>query len=353
MIEVLVVDDSAFMRKLISEFINNTPGMRVKDTARNGKIAYQKLQETSFDVVTLDMQMPEMNGLETLKKIMKNCPLPVIIVSSVTQEGASLTLQAMEEGAVDVVAKPSGSISLDLHKVKDELIYKIRAAANSVPNGKKSKRGEQIQKGARSRIHRAFSAQKKLLVIGTSTGGPKALQEVLPRLKKDFSAPILIIQHMPPGFTRSLAERLNQLSEIKVKEAEHGEIAEPGTAYICPGGKQMKVKMLGRSLSLQVVDEPPYNGHAPSVDVLLHSLLSVSDYFIAGLIMTGMGSDGVEGMALLKEKKDSLVLIESEKTAIVYGMPKSVKERIEVDATLDLEDIAPYLNEQFHAKGGD
>lgn len=347
MIEVLVVDDSAFMRKLISDFINSTPGMRVKDTARNGKIAYEKLQKTSFDVVTLDMEMPEMNGLETLKKIMKNCPLPVIIVSSDTQEGAALTVRAMEEGAVDVVAKPSGAISLDLHTVKDELLYKIQAAANATTN--REEKENSISK--KERMHgdrkKTLMNQKKLLAIGTSTGGPKALQAVLPRLKKDFSAPILIVQHMPPGFTRSLAERLNQLSDIAVKEAEHGELVQPGTAYICPGGKQMKAKMIGRSLSVEVLDDPPYNGHAPSVDVLLRSLLSLSDYSIAGLIMTGMGSDGAEGMALLKEKKDSLVLVESKKTAIVYGMPKSVKERLEVDATLDLDEIAPYLNMHF------
>ncbi|MFB4162686.1 chemotaxis response regulator protein-glutamate methylesterase [Alteribacillus sp. JSM 102045] len=346
MIDVLVVDDSAFMRKLLSDFINEQSNMKVKDIARNGKDALLKLKHRSYDVITLDIEMPEMNGLEALRKIMSEHPYPVVMVSSLTQEGAKQTIQAMEEGAVDFVAKPSGAISLDLHLVKNELVYKIKAAANVNISAhiasNKIRQHSSLQETLQYK-----SGDKNFLAIGTSTGGPKALQKVLPHLKADFPAPIFIVQHMPPAFTRSLADRLDQLSNITIKEADDGEIVKKGKAYIAPGGKHLTVRKMGRSLITEVTSAPPQNSHRPSVDVLFSSLAELEDYSGAALIMTGMGSDGAKGLVEMKKRQSCVALTESQNTAIVYGMPKAAAETAGADYILDLHEIAPFLNQSF------
>lgn len=358
-----MVDDSAFMRKLISDFFDGNPKIEVVGTARNGKDAITKIQTLQPDVVTLDVEMPELNGLDALKEIMRVSPVPVIMLSSTTLQGAENALIAIEYGAVDFVAKPSGTISIDLHKIKEELVHKVEHAAHvSVSKLRKPKIDLQqsfIQKkstfndklfnhklttvgtpiAAENRFSKA--TKKKIVLIGTSTGGPRALQEVITKIPSSIKAPILIVQHMPAGFTKSLADRLNNLSHIKVKEAEKGDILQDGVAYIAPGGSHLKLEKHGASYEL-VLDqqEPPRSGHRPSVDVLFESVSKISDFDKIAVIMTGMGSDGSKGLIELKQSGNVMVIAESEKTCIVYGMPKAAVETQLVNEVVEVDKIA-------------
>jgi len=361
--KLLVVDDSAFMRKLISDFFDGNPKIEVVGTARNGKDAITKIQTLQPDVVTMDVEMPELNGLDALKEIMRVSPVPVIMLSSTTLQGAENALIAIEYGAVDFVAKPSGTISIDLHKIKEELVHKVEHAAHvSVSKLRKPKIDLQqsfIQKkstfndklfnhklttvgtpiAAENRFNKA--TKKKIILIGTSTGGPRALQEVITKIPSSIKAPILIVQHMPAGFTKSLADRLNNLSHIKVKEAEKGDILQDGVAYIAPGGSHLKLEKHGASYEL-VLDqqEPPRSGHRPSVDVLFESVSKISDFDKIAVIMTGMGSDGSKGLIELKQSGNVMAIAESEKTCIVYGMPKAAVETQLVNEVVEVDKIA-------------
>lgn len=367
--KLLVVDDSAFMRKLISDFFVNNSKIEVVGTARNGKDAIKKIQALNPDVVTMDVEMPEMNGLDALKEIMTVCPVPVVMLSSTTQKNAENTLIAMELGAVDFVAKPSGTISLDLHKIQDELVHKVEEAtkvqiaklkialprqqsvqrSNVLPNQEKvlskviESKVDLVNKGATvSSIKKEWSRlTKKIVLIGTSTGGPRALQEVITKIPKNIQAPILIVQHMPAGFTKSLANRLNQLSEITVKEAEQGDILHNGIAYIAPGGYHLKLRKVGTSFGI-VLDqtEPPRSGHRPSVDVMFEDVSQYNDFDKIAVIMTGMGYDGAAGLKQLKKTGNVMAIAESADTCIVYGMPKAAVETQLVDEVADVDDIA-------------
>ena len=354
------------MRKLISDFFKDNPKIEVVGTARNGKDALKKIQQLSPNVVTMDVEMPEMDGLEALKEIMQCCPVPVIMLSSTTKRGAENTVTAMEYGAVDFVAKPSGTISLDLHKIKDELIHKVQQAAQ-VPIAKLKKTIGIKQPKVEERkqhiptIHKEPTPipvvqkpivtgkmtpkwnnhSKKVILIGTSTGGPRALQEVITKIPKSIAAPILIVQHMPPGFTKSLAKRLDQLSEIHVKEAEHGDILQNGTAYVAPGGYHMKLKKIGSTYGIYLdQEEPPRSGHRPSVDVMFENVSQFADFDKIAVIMTGMGFDGSKGLVQLKNKGNVMAIAESQQTCIVYGMPKAAIETQLVDEIADVDDIA-------------
>ncbi len=257
--KVLVVDDSAFMRKLISDILSKHPLLEVIGIARNGKDAVAKVIELQPDVVTMDIEMPLLNGLEALKQIMEQQPTPVVMLSSTTEIGAENTMIAMEYGAVDFVAKPGGAISLNLHEVEQEIVSKVVAATKVQISNlvKRVMRTEHLAKKTSilpstslidkpnlMQDKKISKAQQTFVIIGTSTGGPRALQEVLTRLPSDINAPILIVQHMPPGFTKSLAQRLDGLSEIRVKEAEDGEPLLKGVAYIAPGGKHLKFEQM-------------------------------------------------------------------------------------------------------------
>jgi two-component system chemotaxis response regulator CheB len=332
-IKVLVVDDSALMRRIISDLLTEDPSLQVIGTASNGVMALQKIEALNPDVVTLDVEMPVMDGLTTLKLIMQQKPLPVIMLSSLTQAGSEITIKALQEGAVDFVPKPSGNISLDLKKVQNELIAKVKIASCA-----------RIHKSlVKKNIPGLFSSfQKKkepdfprtLVLIGTSTGGPKALNELLPKFPVDLPAAILIVQHMPAGFTRSLAERLDQNSAIHVKEAEDKEIVVAGTAYIAPGGYHLQVRQNSDcTIRLHLDESDPINGHRPSVDALMLSASKIKGHNIVGVILTGMGRDGCEGICALKEK-GAYVIAEDETTAVVYGMPKAVVEAQVVDRLL-------------------
>lgn len=373
---LLIVDDSAFMRKLISDFFADNPKVEVIGTARNGKDAIRKIQSLKPDVVTMDVEMPEMNGLDALKEIMKLCPVPVIMLSSTTKHGAETTLKAMENGAVDFVAKPSGTISLDLHKVKEELVHKVEQAIHvsiaklKKPIGQVNTSVSHLNSGPIKRettLHTSMNSlpkinqrlrevdvlnsnrkllnqSKKILLIGTSTGGPRALQEVITKIPKTIKAPILIVQHMPAGFTKSLADRLNQLSQISVKEAEHGDQLQDGVAYVAPGGYHLKLRKVGSTFEI-VLDneEPPRSGHRPAVDVMFESVSEIEDFDKVAVVMTGMGSDGSKGLIHLKQNGNVIAIAESANTCIVYGMPKAAVETQLVDEIVDVDNIAQVI----------
>ncbi|PSL51210.1 two-component system chemotaxis response regulator CheB [Salsuginibacillus halophilus] len=338
MIQVLVVDDSAFMRKLISDFIAQAPDMEVSATARNGEDALKKAADTQFDVMTLDVEMPVMDGFETLQQVMTKQPLPVVMLSSTTLEGTHHTIRALEYGAVDVVAKPSGSISLDLAKVKDELIHKIRAASVSRIS-KKTAKPEVVPPPA-PKPESLGSAQPSFVTISTSTGGPRALQTVLKGLPGSLEAPIVIVQHMPPRFTKSLAERLDTLTELTVKEAEDGEPAQKGTAYIVPGDRHITFTEQGGNVILKLTKDAPVGGHRPSADYMLEGASLLTSYQHTSVVMTGMGYDGSRGLQKLKERCKCYVIAEHPSTAVVYGMPKAAVERVGADEQLPVEHIA-------------
>ena len=359
------------MRKLVSDFFVGNSKVEVVGTARNGKDAIKKIQSLKPTVVTMDIEMPEMNGLDALKEIMAICPVPIVMLSSTTQRGAENTLTAIEFGAVDFVAKPSGTISLDLHKIQTELVHKVEQAALvpisklKKPSGSKKQQEQALNASTirreplsesrmtppvhvsptrteLSKSHVEWSkVSKKIVLIGTSTGGPRALQEVITKIPKSIQAPILIVQHMPAGFTKSLATRLDQLSEITVKEAEQGDILQIGVAYIAPGGYHLKLRKVGTSFGI-VLDnnEPPRSGHRPSVDVMFEDVSQFKDFDKVAVIMTGMGHDGTNGLKALKSTGNVIAIAESAETCIVYGMPKAAVETQLVDEVADVDDIA-------------
>ncbi|QPC46364.1 protein-glutamate methylesterase/protein-glutamine glutaminase [Mangrovibacillus cuniculi] len=349
-IRVLVVDDSAFMRKLITDFLEEDADISVVGVARNGKDALEKAKVLKPTVITMDVEMPVINGLDALQLIMKEVPTPVIMLSSTTKEGAENTMMAMQHGAIDFIAKPSGTISLDLHKIKDELIEKVKLASSvsmknvSIKSYPKVESKSFTPRRQLSTQHMSKQA-KKLICIGTSTGGPRALQEVLASIPSTVSAPIVIVQHMPPGFTKSLAVRLNSICSIEVKEAEDGDILKNGCAYIAPGGFHMKITNSREAYAIKLDQiEPPRSGHRPSVDVMLESLLPFPELEKNVVIMTGMGSDGTKGLTDLKRGMHKVnAIAEAQETCIVFGMPKMAIASGNIDTVLPLQEIGPKI----------
>lgn len=338
---VLVVDDSSFMRKFINDILTSNRQLEVIGTAVNGREAVQKTIELKPDVITLDIEMPEMDGLEALRLIMRDCPTPVVMLSNQTRVGAEATVRALELGAVDFVAKPSGNISLDLDKIQDELILKVKVAARVyhrvvrynelLTADRLMPEVPQIPAGQRP-------ALQKLVAIGTSTGGPKALQTVLPRLPGNIPAGIVIVQHMPKGFTGSLAQRLDEISQVRVKEAEEGEEITAGTAYLAPGDRHLVLKRAGDRIVVSLHDTEPVSGHRPSVDVMMNSTVECG-LPVIGALLTGMGSDGVRGLARIKEK-NGVTIAEDQSTCVVWGMPRAAMESNVADRIVPLPDIA-------------
>lgn len=341
-ITVLVVDDSAFMRKVITDIISLDKDLHVIATARNGKEAIQKIKELKPDVVTLDIEMPIMDGLAALEKIMEQHPIPVVMLSSLTKESADATLKALSLGAVDFIPKPENIFKMHAEDMKKQLNEKIRTAAKVLVKKKYHAVRSPIVKKP-SEILPSLSKKKgikKIIAIGTSTGGPRALQYVIPYLPKDIPASILIVQHMPAGFTKSLAERLNNLSAIHVKEAEDGDVLLPGHAYIAPGNYHMKLTSVSDEYVVKLTQESPVLGLRPSVDVMMNSVAELGHKIpLIGVIMTGMGSDGAEGMKNIKNK-NGLTIAQSEETCVVYGMPKSAIDLGCIDEIVPLHDIA-------------
>ncbi len=342
LIKVMVVDDSAFMRKVISEILSEEDDIEVIAKARNGVDALKKLEEEKPDVITLDVEMPQMNGIEFLENLMAKHPLPVIMLSKLTSEESKIAVKALELGAFDFVAKPSGSISLDIETVKEELLAKIRLAAeSSIKETLKNQTRKQktIKNKASKRRKKADiikgSKGEKLVVIGASTGGPKALKEVITLLPENFSVPVLIIQHMPPGFTASLAERLNNRSAITIKEAEAGDKLEAGTALLAPGNYHMILE----SNKIKLSQEEKLHNVRPSVDKTIESVVKNFEGGIVGVLLTGMGSDGAKGLELIKEVGGETVA-QDKATSVVYGMPKAAVELGAADKVLPIHKIA-------------
>ncbi|TDQ39667.1 protein-glutamate methylesterase/protein-glutamine glutaminase [Aureibacillus halotolerans] len=356
-IRVLIVDDSAFMRKLIRSFLESHPDIEIVDIARNGEDAVEKAKRHRPDVMTMDVEMPVKNGLEAVSEIMAQSPCAIIMLSSVTIKGAELTIDAMQRGAIDFVQKPSGAISLDLDLVKDELVQKVVQAASANPVYKQPvvkqkppkvtiKQPEPVR-----RMRTGRAQQPELIVIGSSTGGPRALAAVLTNLPKDFQTPIVIVQHMPPGFTGSLAKRLHQQSRITVKEASHAELLKKGHAYIAPGGVHLVIERVGSSLAACLSTAPPLHRHRPSVDVLC---LSVAKLGIAStsVILTGMGKDGTKGVRALKEQGRHYCIAQSKRTSIIHGMPGSIIQSELHDEETDIDKVADSLCQKLLPAGG-
>lgn len=340
-IRVIVIDDSAFMRKVISDILSSDPRIEVASTARNGEDGLKKIEIFKPDVVTMDIHMPVMDGITALQNIMLTNPLPVIMLSSVSEEGASSTIEAISKGAVDFIMKPSGPISLNLTSIKEEIIRTVVTASQVNLN-----KSNQIRKFDTDTTMKAEKQifDNTIIAIGTSTGGPRALQQVLTDLPGDFSPPILIVQHMPPGFTKSLANRLNTLTKIEVKEAVDGEIVKNNTAYIAPGNFHMKVIKIGQTLKIKLTKESFRNGHRPAVDVLFDSVATLTRINKIAVVLTGMGNDGTEGIKRLNETDpQTIVLSEAKETAIVFGMPKAAIETDLVDHVVPLQHVGEML----------
>ncbi len=341
-IKVLVVDDSTFMRKTISTMLSSDSRMTVVGQARDGEEAIQQVGALQPDVVTLDVEMPGMNGLEALKKIMEIRPLPVIMVSSLTEEGAKETLKALELGAVDYLPKQLDGVSTNIVAIQQELIAKIIAAAGSAgklarPNGSRPK---PLPLPTLSQSALSVMRGNKIVAIGCSTGGPKALQDVLPLFPKDFPAGILVVQHMPKYFTKPFAERMNQLCQIEVREAEDGQTIAPGVAYMAPGGLQMRVtRRSALDVSIALSPNRENHLHAPSVDIMMQSVAEIYSGRGIGVILTGMGHDGLEGMKAIKGAKGRTVA-QDEATCVVYGMPKAVVDGGYADKVVPLSHVA-------------
>lgn len=347
-IRVLVVDDSAFMRKVIKDLLETDPNLEVIGTARNGQDALEKVPQLKPDVVTLDVEMPVLDGLDTLKELVGKYHLPVIMLSSTTKIGAENTVIALERGAFDFISKPSGSISLDLHKVSEELITKVHLAAKhgikkplsrlhkTVLNKEKNelkKKPELLTWTRESSLEKKAAGAsldlklKNIVLVGTSTGGPKALQQFLSNLPRFDHTALLVVQHMPPSFTLSLAKRLDQMSAYDVVEAKDGDLIKGGSVYIAPGGFQMMVRALNhQKLAIQTTQDPPRGGHRPSVDVLFESAVSIPHQQLYSVIMTGMGKDGTEGLRKLQQEKKVFSIAEEESSCVVYGMPRAAIE---------------------------
>jgi two-component system, chemotaxis family, protein-glutamate methylesterase/glutaminase len=348
-IRVLIVDDSAFMRRVISEAITAEPDMQVAGQAINGLDALIKVEQTQPDVVTLDVEMPEMDGLAALRHLMARYPRPVIMLSSLTQAGAVTTIRALTIGAVDFVAKPSGSISLDFHHVREELIQKIRTAARARIHAPIAhplasaplRPAPVVPANRRPPAPLGAAAFDSLVAIGTSTGGPRALSTVVPGLADDGRTAYLIVQHMPAGFTRSLAERLDSTSSLHVREAEQGDRLVAGTVLVAPGDFHLQVSGHG---TVQLFQGPRVHGVRPSVDVMLESIAQQYGARVVSAILTGMGVDGADGAVAIRAK-GGFVIAEDEATCVVWGMPRAVAERGAANRIVRLENVSTAIAE--------
>jgi two-component system chemotaxis response regulator CheB len=352
MISVLVVDDSAFMRKMITEILAEDPALRVIGQAYDGEDALNKLALLKPDVITLDVEMPRLDGLDALEQIMKRRPTPTVMLSSRTQAGAETTLRCLERGAVDFIAKPSGTISLDIRLIAAELVSKVKAAAG-VRASRLMPRSASLSpalslKGDEPPASRATQARERthrpgVLVIGASTGGPRALQTLVPALPAHLPVPAVIVQHMPSGFTASLARRLDDASPLCVREAIEGDPLRPGVVLVAPGGHHLMFDAHGAA---RLTDEPPIHGVRPAVDVTVASLAKLYGPRVVAVLLTGMGRDGARGLKTVSDGGGH-TLAEDETTCVVYGMPKAAAEMGAVHQLLPLGQLADAVASLF------
>ena len=339
-IRVLVVDDSAVMRKLISNILDKEPGIEVVATAIDGDFALNKIDQIKPDVITMDIDMPRMDGITALGRIVAKHSVPVVMLSSLTSAGAAMTMQALEAGAVDFVCKPK-SIA-DVSKVGEELILKVKGAAR-IKHGVRYDISSRLNfRSRKERSHKSGAGSSKIVAIGASSGGPYALRALLPRIPRDFGAGIVVVQHMPENFTTMLAHWLDEICEIDVKEASSGDLVTPGTALIAPGGYHLRLKrrLAGGEVILDRSD--PVNGHMPSVEVLFRSIAEEYGRDATAVIMTGMGNDGSVAIGEIK-KAGGRTVAQDEESCAVYGMPRLAVDNGFVESVIPLSEIAEYL----------
>lgn len=342
-IRVLVVDDSALMRKLIPQLIEQDPSIQVVATAMDGEFAMRKIEELKPDVVTLDLEMPRMGGIDVLRRIMRQQPLPIVVVSAHTHEGAGLTFKALHMGAFDFIAKPRDVLSDAMDEISGELIAKIKAAAASPTDRHRPRPLPQMP--AQRPMPVAATATlppTKIIAIGISTGGPNSLEYLLAHLPADFPGAILVVQHMPAGFTQAFARRLCEACPLDVREAQHGDQICAGRVLIAPGNRHMQVRRSLQGGSVTLSDDERVNGHRPSVDVLFHSVAQEFGAETIGVLMTGMGEDGAEGLGHLRQT-GAFTIAQDEESCVVFGMPRVAIERGYVSRIVSLEAMAAVL----------
>ncbi|HYC50565.1 MAG TPA: chemotaxis response regulator protein-glutamate methylesterase [Gemmatimonadaceae bacterium] len=350
MLKVLVVDDSAFVRKVVTQMLARSPFIEVVGMARDGADALAQVERLRPDVITLDLVMPGMGGVEFLREQMKRRPIPVV-VCSITHESGAVALEALEAGAVDFVQKPTALATDRIFEIADELVAKVKVAAH-VEFGMRAQPAatvpiapaEQKAPSAPRALPRAL-ATPELIVIGISTGGPQALREMIPRLPAEFPVPIAIVLHMPIGYTRMYAQRLNDVASLRVAEAGEGDSLDPGSVYIAPAGRHLHVGRddAGRlcvHLDVKPLDTP----HRPAVDVLFETAADTCGERVLGIVMTGMGSDGLRGATHIK-RRGGMILTEAESSCVVYGMPRAVDEADLSDAHVSLGEMAGRMME--------
>lgn len=368
-IRVIIVDDSAFMRKALQMMLESDPMIKIIATARDGEEGVEKVRRLKPDLVTMDIEMPRMDGLAALREIMETNPTPVMMISSLTTDGASATLDALEMGAVDFIPKGLSYVSLDIVKIKEELLAKIKdivrrknvlmararrakfarltkaPATKPAPGQKAPSRRPSGDTSIATPVAKR-SHPVSLVAIGSSTGGPPALQAVIPRLPRNLPVGVVIAQHMPATFTKSLADRLDSLSKVTVREAQHGDPIEPGTVLIAPGGRHLTVKKHGARANAVISDEPATTLYKPCVDVTINSVADAYGRATMGVILTGMGSNGVDGIRNLRGK-GGVVIAQNEDTCVVYGMPRAIIQANLANHIAPIENIASEILSYF------
>lgn len=348
--KILIVDDSALMRRVLYDIINSDGRFNVEDKAANGVEALELLKRKTYDAVVLDVNMPKMNGLELLKELNNNrIHAKVMMASTDTKEGAQTTLDALELGALDFIHKPDSAADMRLDDFKDRLLQILSAVVDSRMPGFETREQREENRRTSEKMLGIIKKKavtlpgKKIVAIASSTGGPKALNAVVPNIPAEIDAPVLIVQHMPKGFTASLAERLDSLSKVHVVEAQEGMELQKGTVYISMGGKHMNVVSSHGRASIHYTDEPTREGVKPCANYMFESLRDSNYDNILCVVMTGMGADGTEGVKNLKEKKKIHVIAQNQDTCTVYGMPKSIVNAGLSDQVVGLDQIAPEI----------
>lgn len=348
--KVLVIDDSALIRGLMTEIINSQPDMEVVGAAPDPIIAREMIKQLNPDVLTLDVEMPKMDGLDFLERLMRLRPMPVVMVSTLTERGSEITMRALELGATDFVTKPKMAISDGMREYTDLITDKIRVAAKArISSPHHTAKAASNASSVAPALRNPMVSSEKLIIVGASTGGTEAIKAFLTKMPSDCPG-ILITQHMPAGFTKSFANRLNSLCQISVKEAEGGERILPGHAYIAPGDKHLLLARSGANYVTQLSDAPPVSRHKPSVDVLFESAAAAAGKNAIGVIMTGMGKDGAEGMAMMKDA-GAYNFAQDEASCVVFGMPKEAIAHGGVHEVASLQELANLVLNHLTATG--
>jgi two-component system, chemotaxis family, protein-glutamate methylesterase/glutaminase len=349
-IRVLVVDDSALMRKLIPAILARDSSIEVIGTAMDGAFALKKIEELHPDVVTLDLEMPRMDGMEMLRLIMGRAPLPVILFSTHSKEGGYATLKALALGAVDFLAKPKEAAAGRLEEIADQLIAKIKVAKHAAKRKlPPAVVAEDFPVRKDKKASRPALPPRRVIAVGISTGGPNALQFMLSQIPTDFLSTIVVVQHMPEGFTGMFAKRLDECTPLEVREARSGDLLLAGRVLICPGNRHIMVRRMPRGHTVVLSDGAHVNGHRPSADILFHSVAQEFALTAVGVLMTGMGDDGAEGLGAI-QAAGGVTIAQSEETCVVSGMPRAAIQRGYADKIIPLDDLGHYLVAHFGAE---